>query len=189
MFLVHGDDGSLQLWEAFEGVPLAEPALEREGQVDFSTDGRWLLVQRQGAGEGATRLGSGSIRVIGRDLSAARHRVLPYEGPVSVLHFSADGRYGLVGKHGLVVFNPATGEAIRRIDRKETGYSRENGGATWLTTDAWFSPSDDKIVAICESDGGYVVKVFETATGKTLHTSPAQKMAQTFRVRFAGEST
>lgn len=92
-------------------------------------------------------------------------------------------------EHGLVVFNPATGEAIRRIDRKETGYIRENGGATWLTTDAWFSSSGDKIVAICESDGGYVVKVFETATGKTLHTLPAQKMAQTFRVRFAGEST
>jgi len=189
VFLVHGDDGSLQLWDAFEGVALAEPAPQRGGRVDFSTDGRWLLVQREGAGGGSSRLDSGSIYVIGRDLSAARHRILPYEGAVPVLHFTADGRYGLVGSHGLTVFNPATGEAIRRIDAKETGYIRSNGGITWLINEAWFSPSGDRIVAICESSGGgYVVKVFETATGRTLHTLPAQDMAQTYRVRFAGEN-
>ncbi len=188
VFLVHGDDGSLQLWDAFEGVPLAEPAPDRGGRVVFSTDGRWLLAQRDGTGEGATRLDSGSIQVMGRDLSAARHRTLAYDGWRPVLHFSADGRYGLVGSGGLVVFNPATGEAIRRIDRAETGNIRVVQGITWLISEAWFSPSGNQIVAICNTDTESVVKVFETATGKTLHTLPTQKMSQPFRVRFAGEN-
>jgi serine/threonine protein kinase/WD40 repeat protein len=188
VFVTHAANGSLQHWDTFEGLPLSEPVPNSAGEVDFSADGRWLLVLRQFGGQGATRYDSGSIRAIGRDFSAARHRPLPYSGWAPVLHFSADGRYGLVGSGGLTVFHPETGETIRRIEAADTGKIGLVGSITWLISEAWFSPSGDRIVAICHADTTRVVKVFETATGKILHTLPTPRMSQPFRVRFAGDN-
>jgi WD40 repeat protein len=189
VFLIRDGSGAIQLWDAFEGVPLSEPLPGLVGGVEFSRDGRWLVVSRRSSeGWGSTLLDQGSVHVLGRDLSGARHPHLSYQGAAPVLHFSPDGRYGLVGSDGLKVFDPSTGTLIHSISPADVGNVVDIGGTTWLISEAWFSPSGEKIVADCEIGGTRLVKVFETATGRTLHTLPTPRMTLPYRVRFAGEN-
>lgn len=188
VFITTYEDTSLQLWDADEGIPLCEPVPNTATPIGFSTDGQWLCTIHQGGGGGARHLQLGWIRVIGRNVSAARYPTLPFEGHSAVLHFSPDGRFGVVGNRGLVIFNPATGQTLATIPESETGPIHTASGLTWLHSEAYFSPSCEQIVVVCKPKGQAIVKVFQTSTGRTLHTLPIDPRSSPLRARFAGEN-